>query len=117
MLSKVLNTMKVPVRSEGSCTFFAANSIDAEKALFVGVGNKGSGVEHGQHVARRETVARAAIDHHHLVLTDDAHAVGDGDDATVGVDPRRTGNEIERHIDPAGDQFVARAGFARPIRS
>ncbi len=107
MLSKVLNTMKVPVRSDGQPYLLGAQPVRIEEALFVGVIHDGAGVVHRQHIARRQAVARAAIDDHHLVLTDDGDAVGDRDDATVGLPPRRTGNEVKRHIDPAGEQFIA----------
>ena len=118
MLSKVLNTMNVPVRSDGNATLLAPKAtFEIEEALFVGVGDHGAGSNTAEHVARRQTVARAAIDDHDLVLADDGHAVGDGNDAAVGLDARRARNEIERHIDAAGESACRRRGFRAPIRS
>ena len=65
--------MKVPVRSFGSFTL-GANSADEsptkKPCLTVSWTTSPRG-EHGQHVARDQTVACAAIDHDHLVLADD----------------------------------------------
>ena len=109
--------MNVPVRSEGSCTFLAPRRIEIEEALLVGVGHQRAGIVHAEHIARRKAVARAAIDDDDFVLADDRHAVGDGNDAAVGFDPRRARNEIERHVDAARDAACRRRGSRAPIRS
>src|ERR1700679_3158080 len=72
------------------------------KALVRVIGNDLTVFVYGQHIARREPVGGAAIDGHHLVLTDDGHAVGYGNDAAAGLGLRSARNEIELDFDAAG---------------
>src|SRR5260370_31558035 len=69
-----------------------------------------------QHVARRQAVASAAVDDDHLVLADDGDAVGYGNDAALDHYLGRTGNEIQRNIDTAGEQLVAGFRLAAGLR-
>src|ERR1700688_2872339 len=83
-----------------------------QEALVCGIGNYLARLEHRQHVARRKSVCGATIDYHNLVLTYHGHAVGYRHDAALGLDFRRAGNEIQRHVDATGEQFVSFLGFA-----